>query len=525
MISFDNQVQLALAKAANLNQMNEYGLRRTYHGFYYISHYYPLRAMQLVEPQEAKQVIESLSDSKFETYIHFPFCEQMCTFCHFYKRPMGKDFDFKEDEILTAIETEMEMYAEILGGRIPARSLQLGGGTPSLISNPRLVKLLSNVRKCFDLESTAEIKIEIFPKYYEEAELREKLRILKAFGFTDIVIDLESGSKKTLDFIARKSSSLDAYLKLVDICVQEGFDSIVTALIIGLPHETFDSLGSTLETLVGIPEVRVINTFPIIMRETDPISKQLKISPEVFNDATTRDAMWCFARDYLKDRGYTEGPISYLHHPSKRPEQQADKFECVNLLGFGISSFGYLNGSNWAGQYYNYCNHKDYLERIKNRQLPMWRLGKYGQDERARRKVIFGLANVKTEDLIEIEIRFGVSIDEIYGKVFNAFLELGLISVDHDGRGICYTEKGLSRLEELSYFLSSTYVKDVCDQLPSEQDPYYPELINQHYFVTIPLEDRKKFESFIEAQPKEFMHKLKAEDTVGLFRCSDIPTC
>jgi oxygen-independent coproporphyrinogen-3 oxidase len=464
--------------------------------------------MQPVTAQEADQVIKSIVNSKFETYIHFPFCEQMCTFCHFYKKPMGKDFNVREDEALTAVEMEMEMYAEILGGRIPSRSLQMGGGTPSLISNPRLIKLLSKVSKCLDLESTAEIKIEIYPKYYDEQEIREKLRILKDFGFTDLVIDLESGNKASLDFIARKNSSLDAYLKLVDICVQEGFNSIVTALIVGLPHETFETLESTLQTLVSIPEVKVVNTFPIIMRETDPITKQLNLQPEVFNDAVTREAMWIFARDYMKSKGYTEGPISYLHHPTKRPDQQADKFECVNLLGMGVSAFGYLNGDTWAGQYFNYCNQNDYFERIKLRQLPMWRFGKYGQDERARRKVIFGLANVKTEYLFELEKRFGVSVDEIYGKVFNAFLELNLIEIDQKGNGIFYTEKGLSRLEELSYFLSSTYVKDICDRLPDQQDPHYKELINQHYFVTIPLEDRKKFEAFIDSQPSGFIYRL-----------------
>ena len=52
------------------------------------------------------------------------------------------------------------------------------------------------------------------------------------------------------------------------------------------------------------------------------------------------------------------------------------------------------------------------------------------------------------------------------------------------------------------------YVKDICDRLPDQQDPHYKELINQHYFVTIPLEDRKKFEAFIDSQPSGFIYRL-----------------
>jgi oxygen-independent coproporphyrinogen-3 oxidase len=258
-----------------------------------------------------------------------------------------------------------------------------------------------------------------------------------------------------------------------------------------------------------IPEVNVINVFPVIMRETDPISRQFLREPQYFHSTEVRDHMWVFARNTLRDKGYLEGPISYLHHPSIRPEQQADKFECVNLLGFGTSGFGYLNGPDWAAQYFNYCNGEEYAERIEQNQLAIWRMGKYGQDERARRKVIFGLANVKTENLFAIEERFGVSIDAIYGKVFNALLELGLIGIDRQGSGIYYTEAGLSRLEELTYFLSSDYVKDCCDKLPDYEDPNHQELISQHYFTTMPPEDRARFEALVARQPSEFMYRLK----------------
>jgi coproporphyrinogen III oxidase-like Fe-S oxidoreductase len=252
----------------------------------------------------------------------------------------------------------------------------------------------------------------------------------------------------------------------------------------------------------------VLNVFPVIMRETDPISAQFRRSPEYIHDARTRDQMWLFARNTLRERGYTEGPISYLHHPNVRPAQQADKFECVNLVGFGVSGFGYLNGDDWAAQYFNFCNDGDYADRIDGQRLAIWRMGRYDQAERARRKVIFGLANVKTEDLLEIEKRFGVSLDEFYGKVFNALLALDLIEVDRAGRGIRYTETGLARLEEITYFLYSTFAKDRCDQLPPADDPHRRELINQHYAVTMPPEDRARFEAFVEQQSDKFMYRL-----------------
>ena len=116
--------------------------------------------------------------------------------------------------------------------------------------------------------------------------------------------------------------------------------------------------------------------------------------PFTFVSSTTRDAQAVYARSKLRSQEFGEGPIAFYHRPKKKPEQQFDKFECVNLLGFGVSGFGYLNSEDWAAQYYNYCNLvAEYESRIDQKELAIWRMGKYDQVERARRKVIFGLAN------------------------------------------------------------------------------------------------------------------------------------
>lgn len=495
-----------------LHRLDAYGLRRSYHGFYYISHYYPLRAMDEISGAEARDTVASLAGSKFEIYLHYPFCEQICTFCHFHKRVTSEDsISSKEEEVIDMLIAEMRLNRELIGGRIPSRSLQLGGGTPSLMSNGSLRRILDACSRDLDLLPGAEIKTELYPKAYEPTYLREKLRLLKSFGFTDLVIDLESGNAATLAAINRANSSLDDYLRLVEVCLEEGFGSFITALMAGLPYETYESLYETLERLSLIRELTVLNVFPVIMRDTDPITRQLERSPDGYNDERTRDRMWLMARSFLHERGFVDGPISYLHRPKDRPAQQADKFECVNLLGFGPSAFGYMNGlgNDWGGQYFNFCNTKDHGERIRAGLPAIWRLGRYDNAERARRKVIFGLANVKVENLVDIERQYGVDLDDIYGRTFNALLELGLIEVRAEEQGIRYTPDGLARLEEITYFLYSGFAKDRCDALPVLGDPHYQALINQHYAVTMAPEDRRRFESFEAEQDARFMWRVR----------------
>jgi oxygen-independent coproporphyrinogen-3 oxidase len=362
-----------------LQALESFGIRRTREGYYYIAHYYPLKAMRPLGRGEPKRLLGVLDGTEVETYVHFPFCEIRCSFCHFYKE-ISKESSAPnlEHPILDAVLTEISRTVDVIG-KIKARSFYVGGGTPSLITLRGLDRLLACVDKNFEILPNAEVKFELFPKRDIPDRLDALLAALSSFGVTDIVVDLESGNQASLNYVGRSISSMDGYLDVIARCVAKGFKSIVTGLIIGLPYETEATLLQTLETLAAIPEITVINTFPLITRYPDPIWRQLKSRPDLFHSSQSRDQLWLFARDFLKAKGFVEGPISYLRRPGKVPRQQFDKFECVDLIAFGPSAFGYINGERWSAQYFNLCNANDYIKAVNAGGLPMWRAGGYGQ--------------------------------------------------------------------------------------------------------------------------------------------------
>jgi len=502
-----------LEKVQNLSEqvrrLDKIGLERTREGYYYIAHYPPLKTMNYASSSEGAKLVESVDKREFETYLHIPYCEIICSFCHFDKELKGKNFDEKEAKLIDTEKKEMEYYRSLLGGKINAKSFYIGGGTPSALSTEGLVRLLEAVGDNLNIAADAEIKFELFPRSYDSRELSDKLKILKDFGFTDVVIDLESGNQRSLNAIGRKNSSLEAYQRLVDQCVASGFDSIVTALMMGLPYEDFNSLNSTLETLIKIPEVKIINTFPLITREPDQIVRQVRDRPEIFPDVETRDVMWMYAREFLKSHGFSEGPISYMNRDNKRPEQQADKFECANLLAFGPSGFGYMNGSDWAAQYFNFCNRREYYDNVNLDQSAIWKIGYLNQEERARRKLIFGLANCKYENLGDIEREFGISVDDVFGKTLNALESLELIDVSSKHNGIRYTQTGLCRVEEISYFLGSNEVNRNSHREISDKDPFKLDIMRRNYYINISAESESIFLDYVQDFPQKFMHKVK----------------
>jgi len=78
-------------------------------------------------------------------YVHIPFCEAKCTYCHFAIDPRRPDGE-RQERYVRAVLAEME--ATEAG---PADTLYFGGGTPSLLAPERLSRVVEAARRRFAL--------------------------------------------------------------------------------------------------------------------------------------------------------------------------------------------------------------------------------------------------------------------------------------------------------------------------------------------------------------------------------------
>ncbi len=78
---------------------------------------------------------------------------------------------------------------------------------------------------------------------------------------------------------------------------------------------------------------------------------------------------------------------SRAEHHSRQQESKFDAIDDVNLLGLGVSAFGYLGST----QYYNHCDIDDYIAAVEGGQMPVWRGATLDGRELARRAVMFSL--------------------------------------------------------------------------------------------------------------------------------------
>ena len=93
-------------------------------------------------------------------YIGIPFCPSRCAYCSFVSRTIGKKTELLEP-YLEALLSEIRLTGDLLrvSGKT-IRSLYIGGGTPTTLSTPQMIRLLDAINQSFDLSRCLEFTVE-----------------------------------------------------------------------------------------------------------------------------------------------------------------------------------------------------------------------------------------------------------------------------------------------------------------------------------------------------------------------------
>ncbi|GAM58055.1 radical SAM family enzyme [Vibrio ishigakensis] len=81
-------------------------------------------------------------------YIHIPWCVQKCPYCDFNSHALKGDIpeQLYIDALLEDLATDIEKYSDSVQNR-ELTSIFIGGGTPSLISEGEIARLLKGSKQ------------------------------------------------------------------------------------------------------------------------------------------------------------------------------------------------------------------------------------------------------------------------------------------------------------------------------------------------------------------------------------------
>lgn len=352
-------------------------------------------------------------------YIHIPFCKSRCSYCDFATGLYNSDLAERyvkalEIDIQTTRETELSKTVD---------TIYFGGGTPSMLSQSQIERLLDAVHKRFQVEPTAEVTMEINPGSVSKSTLSE----FRHAGINRASFGAQTFDDGELARLGRAHTSTDT-LKTFDALRQAGFDNISFDLIAGLPGQTMEGWQSNVERSLRLKPEH-LSFYLLEVHSGTPLAQHIERGIQPKPDDDLAGEMYEWMLECASVAGYEHYEISNLSLPGFESRHNTKYWTGAAYYGFGCSAHSF-NGRDCR-----WSNERDvngYVRLIEGGKTPVVDEQRLTESDRKAEAVFLGLRLMHGVDTREYQRVFGVDIREEHEDDFRRFQEAGLIEFDGD---------------------------------------------------------------------------------------------
>ncbi len=270
-------------------------------------------------------------------YVHLPFCEAKCSYCHFAIDPRRPGED-RQERYLRALLAEIESVGP---AGLPADTLYLGGGTPTLLALDRLERLFAAVRTRFRVDPRAEVTVEANPRDLDAPGYRR----LAALGVSRLSLGVQALDDGVLGEMGRLHTARDA-LRAAEDARAGGFASLSIDLILGWPGETAARWRRNLEGLAAMAPDHV-SLYVLEVEGKTLLSHRARQGRLALPDDDLVAALYEETVAFLAGRRIRRYEISNFARPGFASRHNGKYWDDAPFLGFGMAAHSYRGGRRW----------------------------------------------------------------------------------------------------------------------------------------------------------------------------------
>ena len=353
-------------------------------------------------------------------YIHVPFCKSKCPYCDFYS--MRCDDATKEnyvDAVIDEIKT-LRRCKEFVKAHFSADTLYLGGGTPSVLTGEQIARIVSTAKECFSIPDTGEITVECNPG----SDIKELIPHFKECGVNRISLGMQSAVDEERKALGR-GADRNRIRQVIELLKGNGITNISLDIMLGIPHQTAESLTDTLDFIAEC-DVPHVSAYMLKIEEGTFFDKHKE--RYTFPDEDEVCDLYTQCVDYLTSKGFCHYEISNLARTGYESRHNTKYWRLDGYLGIGSSAHSFIGGKRFYFE--------NSLEDFINGAPPLFDTMGGDRDEYI---------------MLRLRLKDGLSIDELVTKYGDAsaddiikkaplLKEQGL--VNYDNNSISLTEKG-----------------------------------------------------------------------------------
>jgi len=421
---------------------------------------------------QAKTSNQFMVPKSLSAYIHIPFCNSLCYYCG-----CNKVISRKEgvaEDYLEYLYKEIKLQASLFEGGRLLEQIHLGGGTPTYLTSSQLAELLGVLVQHFHLAlpNSLELGIEIDPRTVSDQSIKE----ITDLGFNRISIGVQDFDTEVQKAINRVQSKKQV-ISTIDAFRRNGVKSVSLDIIYGLPKQTVESFGRTIDEVIDIKPSRIALYHYAHMPKL--ISSQRLIDEKSMPTSMDKITMFSESVVRLMNAGYIYIGMDHFALPEdslakaltngglQRNFQGYSTHAACDIIGFGVSAISSVNNA--------YCQNtksiSTYKKILDNKQLPIVKGITLKDDDLVRAAV---LQQIMCQGKVDYEVfnkRYHIDFKDYFTaeiEALTAFASDELVQLDHSGFTV--TDQGRFFLRNIS-MIFDVYLPKI-DLQPVKDSPY-----------------------------------------------------
>ena len=261
--------------------------------------------------------LEGVGKAPFGVYVHVPFCATRCGYCDFNTYTPGELGSASSPSTwLDAVRRELTLAAHVLGEPVPADTVFVGGGTPSLLGAAGLAAVLDAIRRSLGLAPGAEVTTEANP----ESTSPEFFAGIAAAGYTRVSLGMQSVAPHVLAVLDRVHTPGRPVAAAAQARAA-GIGQVSLDLMYGTPGETHDDLAASLDAVLAAG-VDHVSAYALVVEAGTALARRVA-------------------------RGELPGPDD---------DVLAERYEQIDTA-LSAAGLGWYEVSNWATSAESRCRH------------------------------------------------------------------------------------------------------------------------------------------------------------------------
>ena len=352
-------------------------------------------------------------------YIHIPFCASRCSYCDFFSTLQLADMGgpYVEAVLVEARLRKGELHGESI------KTLYMGGGTPSQLPLPLLLRLVDGLRGALDLSGVEEFTVEANP----DDVTPDWCRAVAALGVNRVSMGVQSFEDPILRLIGRRHTSRQA-MDVVAHLREAGINNISIDLIFGLPGQTVSSWTASVEQAIALAPQH-ISAYGLTYEEGTRLWRQRELGEVVEVPEEQCLEMYRILVDDLQAAGYEHYEISNFALPGYHSRHNSSYWNDTPYLGLGAAAHSY----DGKVRKWNPHDLHQYIDKVMADELPC-EFEELSRSERYDERVMLGLRTARGVDAERLRDDFGDEAWRYFTREAARHLEAGNLRQAEDGR-------------------------------------------------------------------------------------------